>query len=293
MPIILPISRSDMKPLTDAIPAVDVEPALQHKWEDLLDRLTSMKSILVAFSGGVDSGLLSVASHFALRDKMLAVTIKTPVEINGSMDVASNLARQFGFAHRVIEYDDLGNADFVANTPNRCYVCKQMDFKMLWELAHAEGYDYLIEGSNADDTTDYRPGRRAAEEWKVTSPLVDLGFKKPEIRAIARSLGMANWDRPSSPCLASRFPYGTRLTREGLEKVAAGEAYLQGLGFRIVRVRYGGAMARLEVDPAEITRLVSLRGEVVPYFKKLGFKYIVTDLEGYRQGSLNEVLIKK
>lgn len=282
-----------MKPLAEPLPVLDIEPVTKDKWEHLLHHLASLNSVMVAFSGGVDSGLLSVAAHYALPGKMLAVTIKTPVETDGSMEAAVNLAGQFGFAHRIIEYNDLDNAEFVANTPERCYVCKHADFKILWALAHSEGFDHLIEGTNADDTSDYRPGRKATMEWEVLSPLMDAGLAKSEIRAISRALGLSNWDRPSSPCLASRFPYGTKLTREGLEKVAAGEAYLQQLGFRIVRVRYGGAMARVEVAPAEITRLVSLRDEVVPYFKKLGFKYVVMDLEGYRQGSLNEVLVRK
>lgn len=277
----------------ETLPVLKLESIIMVKWEKLLERLSSMNSALVAFSGGVDSGLLSVAAYHVLNNRMLAITIKTPVEIKGSMDIAQNLARQFGFPHRVLEYNDLDNADFIANRPDRCYVCKQMDFKMLWDMAHQGSFDYLIEGSNADDISDYRPGRKAAEEWKVTSPLLEVGLKKPEIRAIAKGLGMVNWDRPSSPCLASRFPYGTKLTREGLEKVAAGEAHLQQLGFRVVRVRFGGAIVRLEVDPQEIDRLVSLRTQIVPYFKQLGFKYVLIDLEGYRQGSLNEVLEKK
>lgn len=276
-----------------SLPVLDLEPAVYSKWESLLKRLSSMRTALVALSGGVDSGLLSVAAHYALGKRMLAVTIKTPVEIEGSMDAASDLAKQFDFPHRTIEYNDLENPQFIANNPNRCYVCKQTDFEMLWQLAYREGFEYLIEGSNADDTSDYRPGRKAAEEWKVTSPLLEVGLKKTEIRTIAKKLGMANWDRPSSPCLASRFPYGTKITRDGLEKVAAGEAYMQKNGFRVVRVRYGGASARLEVEPQEINRLMSIRDEVVGYFKQLGFKYILIDLEGYRQGSLNEVLEKK
>ncbi len=282
-----------MEPSIVTLPVLDLEPVVKNKWEALVKRLSSMPSALVALSGGVDSGLLSVAAHHALGNRMLAVTIKTPVEIEGSMDAASDLAKQFQFRHRIIEYNDLDNAQFTANNPNRCYVCKQTDFEMLWQLAYREGFEFLIEGSNADDTNDYRPGRKAAEEWKVTSPLLEVGLIKTEIRTIAKKLGMANWDRPSSPCLASRFPYGTKITRDGLEKVAAGEAYMQKNGFRVVRVRYGGASARLEVEPKEINRLMSIRDDVVTYFKQLGFKYVLIDLEGYRQGSLNEVLGKK
>jgi uncharacterized protein len=274
------------------ISMVNLGAEINGKWEKLLSRLASMKSALVAFSGGVDSGLLSVAAYHVLKDRMLAITIKTPVEINGSIDTAIRLTEKFGIPHRIIEYNDLENPLFIANNPDRCYICKQMDFKMLWELAHQDGYEYLIEGSNADDISDYRPGRKAAEEWKVTSPLLEVGMVKSEIRAIARQLGLPNWDRPSSPCLASRFPYGTKITQAGLEKVANGEYYLQQLGFRVVRVRFGGSLVRIEVSPDEINRLVSLRESILPFFKTLGFKYVLIDLEGYRQGSLNEVLVK-
>jgi pyridinium-3,5-biscarboxylic acid mononucleotide sulfurtransferase len=269
---------------------LELDAPLQDKWEQLLRRLADMQSVVVAFSGGVDSGLLSVAAHQALGERMLAVTIKSPVEASDSMAVAEKLAAQFHFPHRTIEIDDLDNVQFSANPPDRCYLCKQVNFGVIWEVARQGNFKAVIEGTNADDVTDYRPGRKAAQELNVQTPLLELGIKKPDIRAIAKALGMLNWERPSSPCLASRFPYGTRITKEGLEKVAAGEAFLQGLGHSIVRVRYGGASVRLEVAPAEINHLLENREAVVRFFKNLGFKYVVADLEGYRQGSLNEVL---
>jgi uncharacterized protein len=192
----------------------------------------------------------------------------------------------------MIEHNDLENPQFASNPADRCYHCKKMNFGIIQHLARQSGFKYIAEGTNADDVSDYRPGRKAAEELQILTPLLQVGLKKPEIRALARSLGMANWDRPSSPCLASRFPYGTSITRPGLEKVARGEEYMQSQGFKIVRVRYGGASARIEVDPQEIPRLLGMRSEVVAYFKGLGFKYVLVDLEGYRQGSLNEVLEK-
>ena len=255
-----------------------------------MDRLSVLESAVVGFSGGVDSGLLCVAAYQVLGNKMLAVTIKTPVETAGTIEVAMALAKQFGFPHKIIEFNDLADEKFVSNPADRCYHCKRMDFGIIWKEAHKAHFTHVLDGSNADDLTDYRPGRKAAEELQVTSPLLEVGFKKPDIREVARALGMINWDRPSSPCLASRFPYGTRITQVGLEKVAAGEAYLQGLGFQVVRVRYGGASVRIEVDPQEIDRLIEKRSEAVKFFKGLGFKYVLVDLEGYRQGSLNEVL---
>ena len=269
---------------------LEVSVALQSRWEALLERLSRLESAVVGFSGGVDSGLLSVAAYQALGDKMLAVTIQTPVETSGTMEVAAELARQFHFPHKVIEFNDLADEKFVSNPPDRCYQCKKMDFGIIRNIAKQAQFKHVLDGSNADDITDYRPGRKAAEELEGLSPLLEARFKKDDIRAIAKALGMANWDRPSSPCLASRFPYGTRITREGLVQVEAGEDFLHRQGYRVVRVRFGGASVRLEVSPQEIPRLVNQRDEVVKFFKGLGFKYVLIDLEGYRQGSLNEVL---
>lgn len=262
----------------------------QSKWEALLSRLNKLQSVVVGFSGGVDSGLLSVAAYQALGNKMLAVTIKTPVETHGTIEIATALALQFHFPHQIIEFNDLDDIDFVSNHPDRCYHCKQIDFGIIKKIAQEGHYQYVLDGTNSDDLSDYRPGRKAAEELQVLSPLQDLGLKKSHIREIGKALQMVNWDRPSSPCLASRFPYGIKITREGLEKVAAGEEFLQNKGFRIVRVRYGGSMVRIEVAPNEIDHLIQIRPELVTFFKELGIKYVVADLEGYRQGSLNEVL---
>ncbi len=274
----------------DTTLSLNVEPAVQARWQSLLEVLRGLESAIVAFSGGVDSGLLAVAAHQVLGERMLAVTIKTPVETAGSMEAALAVASQFGFPHRVIEYDDLNNPEFRNNPADRCYHCKKMTFGSIRKLAREEGYQAVMEGTNADDVSDYRPGRKAAEELQVLTPLLQVGMKKPEIRALAKALGMSTWDRPSSPCLASRFPYGTPITRSGLDQVARGEDYLQQHGFQIVRVRYGGVSVRLEVAPIEIPRLLEMRAEVVTFFKGLGFKYVLVDLEGYRQGSLNEVL---
>ncbi len=272
------------------ISKLEVSAGLQTRWEALLERISRLEFAVVGFSGGVDSGLLSVAAFQALGDQMLAVTIQTPVETRGTMDVAAALARQFHFPHRVIEFNDLADEKFVSNPPDRCYHCKRIDFGIIWKEARQAHFKHVLDGSNADDVTDYRPGRKAAEELEVLSPLLEAGFKKEDIRQIAKALGMVNWDRPSSPCLASRFPYGTRITREGLEKVETGEDFLHRQGYRVVRVRFGGASVRLEVSPHEISRLIDQRDDVVKFFKGLGFKYVLIDLEGYRQGSLNEVL---
>lgn len=268
----------------------NLDPELKPRWEALLERFRQLGPVIVAFSGGVDSGLLCAAAWRALGDRMLAVTVRSPVEALGDVASAQTLAEQVGFPLRVLDYDDLNNPEFVSNPPDRCYVCKLARFRLLQKLAVKEGFAALVEGSNADDLGDYRPGRRAVAETQTASPLLELGFSKNEIRALAKALGLSVWERPSAPCLATRFPYGSPVTLTGLQQVAEGERYLHELGFQTVRVRHHGQLARLEVAPDDIERLTTLRQSVSDHFKSLGFHYVAVDLTGYRLGSLNEVL---
>jgi uncharacterized protein len=273
-----------------SLPLLNFEPSLEEKWQVLVSRLQSLGSAVVAFSGGVDSSLLAVVAHLVLAPRMLAVTIRSQVETVGLMETASALALQFGFPHQFVDFDKLKNEAYTDNTPNRCYVCKSTDLSIINEIAQKAGIQHVLLGANADDLGDYRPGLRAAAELSVLSPLAEANLSKREIRILARQLGLGNWNHPSSPCLASRIPYGTRVTYEKLEQVAQGEAYLHALNFEIVRVRNTGPTAKIEVFPGEIERLINLRELVAGYFKQIGFKYVTVDLEGYRTGSLNEVL---
>jgi len=273
-----------------SLPLLNIEPSLEEKWQVLVSRLQSLGSAVVAFSGGVDSSLLAVVAHLVLAPRMLAVTIRSQVETAGLMETASALALQFGFPHQFVDFDKLKNEAYTENTPNRCYVCKSTDLSIINEIAQKAGIRHVLLGANADDLGDYRPGLRAAAELSVLSPLAEAHMSKGEIRLLARELGLGNWNHPSSPCLASRIPYGTRVTYEKLEQVAQGEAYLHALNFEIVRVRNTGPTAKIEVLPGEIERLINLRELVAGYFKQIGFKYVTVDLEGYRTGSLNEVL---
>lgn len=269
-----------------------LSPELNSKAQALLARLSQMPGLVIAYSGGVDSGLLCAMAYQALESNMLAVTVHSVVEPHGDSEAASALARQVGFPHQIIEFDDLSDPDFVANAPDRCYTCKRNRFQALLRIAEATGARDLAEGSNADDAADYRPGARAVAELHIHSPLAEVGLTKPEIRALAHALGLSIWDRPSAPCLATRFPYGTPVTRQGLNQIAEGERYLQEKGFQQVRVRHYGRTARLEVAPEAIQDLVKIRKDVLLYFKNLGFAYVVADLSGYRSGSMNEVLTK-
>jgi pyridinium-3,5-biscarboxylic acid mononucleotide sulfurtransferase len=264
--------------------------ATQDKWFRLLGDLQRIGSVVVAFSGGVDSGLLSTAAYQALGDRMLAVTVNSPVNAPGDVETAVGLAQQAGFHHQVLEYDDLQNADFVANPADRCYHCKLARLRALQKYAQQHSFQVVVEGSNADDGSDYRPGSRAVAELGVRSPLAEAGLLKSEIRLLAKVLGLSNWDRPSAPCLATRFPYGMPVTQEGLAQVAKAEAFLLQQGFSPVRVRHLGSAVRIEVAAEEIARLVSLRDDITTYIKGLGFRYVTIDLQGYRQGSMNEVL---
>jgi len=270
-----------------------MEHGLHQKYQALLKKIKDLGSAVVAFSGGVDSGLLAAVAYQVLGNRMLAVTVRSPVELSDGVKAAVDLARAVGFRHQIVDHDDLSNLQFANNPPDRCYHCKLQRLGMLVNLAREQGFAAVLEGSNADDRGDYRPGKRAVEELGVLSPLAEVGFTKGEVRNLAKELGLALWNRPSAPCLATRFPYGTPVTREGIDQVARGEEFLRNLGFEPVRLRHYGNLARLEVAPEKISALVERREEITQFLKSLGFIHVAVDLLGYRSGSLNEAILTK
>ena len=256
--------------------------------------LREIGSAAVAFSSGVDSTFLLRVAHEELGDRAVAVTVRSPLIPRHELDEAAAFCRQEGIRHEVIDFDALSAPAVVANPPDRCYHCKKEVFGLILAFARAAGLAAVLEGSNLDDDGDYRPGRRAIKELGIRSPLHEAGLSKAEIRALSREMGLPTWDKPSFACLASRFPYGERLTVAVLERVERAERWLrEELGLTQLRVRSHGDLARIEVPPDDIPRLAARAAEIAAAFKGLGFAYVTLDLQGYRTGSLNETLAAK
>lgn len=265
---------------------------LQRKEAALDEALRRAGRMLVAFSGGVDSSYLAFAARRALGDGALAVTADSPSYPRSHREMAEQIVREFDIPHRFVQTSEMERADYRKNAPDRCYHCKTELFEVLGQVREELGYDVIAYGVNTDDTGDYRPGHRAADEHSVLSPLLDAGLSKEEIRALSRAAGLPTAELPASACLSSRLPYGTEVTPERLRQVDEGEERLRALGFRQVRLRHHGVVARVEIAKDELPRALDpeMAAKIVAAIKPLGFRWVSLDLEGYRLGSLNEVL---
>ncbi|MEO7190416.1 MAG: ATP-dependent sacrificial sulfur transferase LarE [Vicinamibacterales bacterium] len=274
---------------------VDIDPATRERGRVLLARLESLPSLVVAYSGGVDSAFLAWAATQVLGERALCVTADSPSYPERHRTMALAIARDFHLQHEMVQTAELERPEYRANQPDRCYFCKHELYTHLTAIAQARGFSAVADGSNADDRGDYRPGRRAAREFGVISPLDEAALTKDDIRALSHEAGLPTWDEPASACLSSRIPYFSEVSEDKLRVIEQAEDALRAFGFRIIRVRHHGDVARLEVGRAEMPRLLEedVARAVDGALRELGFKYVAVDLRGYRLGSLNEGLSLK
>lgn len=262
------------------------------KYEKLKNILQEMGGVLVAFSGGVDSTFLLKTAHEVLGKNVLAVIASSETYPQREKEEALSLAQKFNIRYKVIETKELESSDFANNPPQRCYFCKKELFSKLKDIAEVEGIPYILDGSNYEDTADFRPGTKAAEELGIRSPLKEVHLGKSEIRQLSKRSSLPTWNKPSLACLSSRFPYYTKIDTKNLKQVSQAEEYLRKLGFTQVRVRHHGQIARIEIEPPEFPKITEkkVREAVIKNFKKFGYIYIALDLAGFRSGSMNEPL---
>ncbi len=266
---------------------------LNPNLEKLIKILKETDNAILAYSGGVDSTLLLKAMKIA-GIRALAVTASSETMPKADLMFSKKTAKDTGVEHVIIETDELGNESFANNPPERCFFCKEELFAKIKTIAEKEGYDFILDGSNLDDMDDWRPGRKAALKYGVRSPLIEAGLRKSDIRELSRELGLASWDRPASPCLASRFPYGEKITLSALKQVEDSESFLTALGFKEFRVRHHRDTARIELKEEDFRKMLDpdLRKTITEKIKSTGYKFVSIDLEGFRSGRMNEGLTK-
>ena len=263
---------------------------IQQKLTALRACLEEMGSAVVAYSGGVDSSLLLKVAHDTLGDQAMAAMVASPSQPERERAEAVALAEDIGASVVILQGHELEDPNYRANTPQRCYFCKGHYCDLLVDYAEGQGVEYVVDGSNVDDEGDYRPGTRAAREHGLRSPLQEAGLTKDDVRAAARELGLSNWDKPASACLASRVPYGTSITSDVLSRIERAEGVLHDLGLRQLRVRHHGDVARIEVPPDDFDEILEQREEIVRALRGFGYTYVTLDLAGFRSGSMNETL---
>jgi len=264
-------------------------PALIEKFKRLKETLREMERVVIVYSGGVDSTFLLKAAAVSGVTDIIAVTASSETFLEEELSFAKEMASSLGVKHRIIFTEELKNEDFSSNPPERCYYCKRELFSKTKEIATEEGIRYILDGTNADDINDWRPGIKALKEFGIISPLFEAGLTKNEIRELSHLLNLKTWDKPSTPCLASRFPYGHRITHDALQRVGNAERFIKGFGIRELRVREHGKIARIEIPVKDFMLLMDgeIRNRVVDFLRSLGYLYITLDLEGFRSGSLN------
>ena len=267
-------------------------PPLRQKYSDLVGRIAAAESALVAFSGGVDSALVAYLADRELGERAMAVTADSPSLARRQLEEACEFAAAVGLRHRIIATREADDPRYQANAPNRCFFCKTELYGKLAQIAEQGGFAVVMDGTNADDVGDHRPGMAAAEQHGVRSPLLEAGLGKREVRELSRLAGLPTWDKPASACLASRVAYGIAVEPDVLRRIEAGEEAVRELGFRQFRVRHHGTIVRIEIDPEELPRALDpdVADRFVAIFKALGYRHISLDLEGYRSGSLNAAL---
>jgi len=267
----------------------------ERKIKQLQSILKGMRYVIVAYSGGVDSAFLAKVAFDVLGDGMLAITANSPSLPTKELTDAVELAKQLGFKHRVLNTDEVEDPRYKKNDPLRCYFCREVWYKDFTGIAQDEGYLWITNGTNTDDLQDFRPGAKAAKEFQIRSPLVEASLSKNEIKNLSKTLGLPTWDKPAQACLSSRIPYGSEITIEALKRIAKAEEYLASKGFKQLRVRHHGELARIEIEEESLGMLVDrkIRSDVINHFKTLGYVYVTLDLTGFRSGSMNEILKKK